>query len=93
MFVQILPNAMAPIIVFGIDNGGHCHSQRGGACLSRSRRPKRHQLGATMIGVGRESLRTAWYLSAIPGVAILITVLALNLVGEGLSDALNPKVR
>jgi peptide/nickel transport system permease protein len=46
----------------------------------------------TMIGTGREVLRTAWYLTAIPGAAIVITVLALNLVGEALNDALNPRL-
>ena len=45
-----------------------------------------------MIGAGREQLRTEWYLSAIPGVAILLTVLALNLIGEALNDALNPRL-
>jgi peptide/nickel transport system permease protein len=45
-----------------------------------------------MIGTGREVLRTAWYLTAIPGAAIVITVLALNLVGEALNDALNPRL-
>jgi peptide/nickel transport system permease protein len=38
-------------------------------------------------------LRAAWWLCAIPGVAILLTVLAINLVGEGLNDALNPRLR
>jgi peptide/nickel transport system permease protein len=38
-------------------------------------------------------LRTEWDLTAIPGIAILLTVLALNLIGEGLNDALNPKLR
>ena len=37
-------------------------------------------------------LRTEWYLTAIPGIPILLTVLALNLIGEGLNDALNPKL-
>ena len=46
-----------------------------------------------MIGNGRGALRQAWYLSAIPGGAILLTVLALNLVGEGINDALNPRLR
>jgi peptide/nickel transport system permease protein len=46
-----------------------------------------------MIGDARDSLRTAWYLSAIPGVAILLTVLSINLVGEGLNDALNPRLK
>ena len=47
----------------------------------------------TIIASGREMLRTNWYLTAIPGVAILVTVLALNLIGEGLNDALNPRLR
>jgi peptide/nickel transport system permease protein len=46
----------------------------------------------SMIGAGREMLRTAWYLSAIPGLAIVVTVLALNLIGDGLNDALNPRL-
>jgi peptide/nickel transport system permease protein len=46
-----------------------------------------------MISVGREALRSAWYMASIPGVAILLTVLALNLVGDGLNDALNPRLR
>jgi peptide/nickel transport system permease protein len=38
-------------------------------------------------------LRSAWWVCTFPGVAILITVLAINLVGEGLNDALNPRLR
>ena len=45
-----------------------------------------------MIGAGREMLRTSWYITAIPGAAILLTVLALNLIGDGLNDALNPRL-
>ena len=37
-------------------------------------------------------LRTQWYVSAIPGVAILLTVLGVSLVGQGLNDALNPRL-
>jgi peptide/nickel transport system permease protein len=46
-----------------------------------------------MIGAGRDSLRTAWYLTALPGAAIVLAVLALNLLGDGLNDALNPRLR
>jgi peptide/nickel transport system permease protein len=46
-----------------------------------------------IIGAGRSSLRIAWWVCAIPGLAILITVMAINLVGEGLNDALNPRLR
>ena len=43
--------------------------------------------------MGRNVPRTSWWMAAIPGVMILITVLAINLVGEGLNDALNPRLR
>jgi peptide/nickel transport system permease protein len=47
----------------------------------------------TMISIGRNAVRTAWYMAAIPGLAIVVTVLALNLLGEGLNDALNPRLQ
>jgi peptide/nickel transport system permease protein len=46
-----------------------------------------------VIGAGRDVLRTDWHVTAIPGVAILLAVLAVNLAGEGLNDALNPRSR
>jgi len=46
-----------------------------------------------MIGMGRDQLREAWFVVVIPGVALLITAIALNLLGEGLNDALNPRLR
>ncbi len=46
-----------------------------------------------MIGSGRTLIRTSWYICAVPGIAIMLTVLALNLIGDGLNDALNPKLR
>ena len=46
-----------------------------------------------IIGAGRTAIRTAWWVCAIPGVAILLTVMSINLVGEGLNDALNPRLR
>lgn len=45
----------------------------------------------SMIGSGKEALRSAWYMAAIPGVAIFMTVLGLSLFGNGLNDALNPQ--
>ena len=44
-----------------------------------------------MIGAGRDLLRTAWFLTALPGVAIAAAVLSLNLVGDGLNEILNPR--
>ena len=46
-----------------------------------------------LVGEGRTLIRSAWYICAVPGVAIMLAVLALNLVGDGLNDALNPKLR
>jgi peptide/nickel transport system permease protein len=46
-----------------------------------------------IIGAGRTAIRSAWWVCAIPGIAILLTVMAINLVGEGLNDALNPRLR
>jgi peptide/nickel transport system permease protein len=46
-----------------------------------------------LIGAGRTVLRTAWWVCAFPGIAILLTVLSINLFGEGLTDALNPRLR
>ena len=46
-----------------------------------------------MIGAARTMIREAWWMSVWPGVAILLTVLAINLIGEGLNDALNPQLR
>lgn len=45
----------------------------------------------SMIGSGKEALRSAWYMAALPGVAIFVTVLGLTLLGNGLNDALNPQ--
>ena len=45
-----------------------------------------------LIGLGRNVLRVEWYVSAIPGVAILLTILGVSLVGQGLNDALNPRI-
>lgn len=44
-----------------------------------------------MVGASRDVIRIAWWNSALPGLVIALTVLAINLVGEGLNDALNPR--
>ncbi|MDQ2151481.1 ABC transporter permease [Alcaligenaceae bacterium C4P045] len=46
-----------------------------------------------LVGEGRSLIRSSWFICAIPGVAIMLAVLALNLIGDGLNDALNPKLR
>jgi peptide/nickel transport system permease protein len=88
---QILPNCLAPVIVLGSIMVATAILVEAGLAFLGLGDPNVMSWGK-MIGDGRGSLRTAWYLSAIPGVAILLTVLSLNLVAEALNDALNPRL-
>lgn len=92
IFRQILPNTLAPIIVMASVMVATAILTEAGLSFLGLGDPNTMTWG-TMIGAGRSMLRTAWYLTAIPGIAILITVLAINLVGEGLNDALNPRLK
>ena len=76
----------------GLVHGGNRHSHGVLAVLPGAGRPQRDELGF-MIGAARTMIREAWWMSVWPGVAILLTVLAINLIGEGLNDALNPQLR
>lgn len=89
---QILPNAMSPVIVsasFMVATAILTES-----ALSFLGLGDRNMMSwGFMIGASRTMIREAWWMSVWPGVAILLTVLAINLIGEGLSDALNPQLR
>ncbi|NYT38113.1 ABC transporter permease [Allopusillimonas soli] len=89
---QILPNAMSPIIVsasFMVATAILTES-----ALSFLGLGDRNLMSwGFMIGASRTMIREAWWMSVWPGIAILITVLSINLIGEGLSDALNPQLR
>jgi len=92
IFSQILPNALPPVIVMAsLLVAGAVLFESALSFLGLSD-PDVASWGR-LIGEGRGSLRTAWYISAIPGMAILLTVLGLNLIGDGLNDALNPKLK
>lgn len=90
--LHCLPNALAPIIVTGSLMVATAILTEAGLAFLGLGDPNVMSWG-TIIGAGREALRTAWYVATLPGIAILLTVLALNLVGEGLNDALNPRLR
>jgi peptide/nickel transport system permease protein len=91
IFRQVLPNCLAPVIVLASIMVATAILIEAGLAFLGLGDPNVMSWGK-MIGDGRDALRTAWYLSAIPGLAILLTVVALNLVGEGLNDALNPRL-
>lgn len=92
IFRQILPNAVSPIIVTGSLMVATAILIESALSFLGLGDPNIMSWGF-MVGAGRTHLRTAYWLCAIPGVAILLTVLAINLVGEGLNDALNPRLR
>jgi len=92
IFREILPNVLSPILVTGSLMTATAILIESALAFLGLGDPNVMSWGF-MIGSGREFLRTAWWLCAIPGIAILITVLGINLVGEGLNDTFNPKLR
>lgn len=88
---EMLPNALPPIIVTASVMVATAILMESALSFLGMGDPNRVSWGS-MIGDGREMLRTAWYLTALPGGALVLTVLALNLLGDGLNDALNPRL-
>ncbi len=89
---EILPNCLSPIIVIGSLMVATAILIESGLAFLGLGDPNIMSWGF-QIGAGRTLLRSAWWVCTFPGIAILITVLAINLVGEGLNDALNPRLR
>jgi peptide/nickel transport system permease protein len=90
-FREILPNALSPIIVLGSLMVASAILLESALSFLGLGDPNLMSWGF-MIGAGRSVIRLAWWMSVFPGLAIFLTVLALNLVGEGLNDALNPRL-
>ena len=89
---QILPNCLSPIIVTGSLMVATAILIESGLAFLGLGDPNIISWGF-QIGAGRTVLRSAWWVCTFPGIAIMLTVLAINLVGEGLNDALNPRLR
>ena len=92
VFLEILPNAMAPVIVTTSVMVATAILSEAALSFLGLGDPNLVSWGS-MIGDGRDQLRTAWYLVALPGTALAVSVLSLNLLGDGLNDALNPRAR
>jgi peptide/nickel transport system permease protein len=88
---DILPNALSPIIVLASLMVATAILLESALSFLGLGDPNLMSWGF-LIGSGRSVIRIAWWMSVFPGIAIFLTVLALNLVGEGLSDALNPRL-
>ncbi|MDO5603644.1 MAG: ABC transporter permease [Paracoccus sp. (in: a-proteobacteria)] len=90
IFREILPNALPPVIVFASVVMATSILMESALAFLALGDPNYASWG-NMIGQGRAVLRTDWYCTVIPGIAILLTVLSFSLMGEGLNDALNPR--
>tara|TARA_R110002020_G_scaffold316999_1_gene532662 strand:- start:33520 stop:34350 length:831 start_codon:yes stop_codon:yes gene_type:complete len=88
---HVLLNAISPIIVLGAMTVAAAILIEAALSFMGLGDPNYMSWGY-MIGAGRTVIRQAWWMSVFPGVAILITVIAINLVGEALNDALNPRI-
>ena len=93
MFINVLPNCMAPLIVqatLGFSSAILDAAALG--FLGLGAQPPTPEWG-TMLADARQFIQRAWWVVTFPGLAILITVLAFNLMGDGLRDALDPKLK
>lgn len=92
IFRHILPNAMAPVYVaatFGI--AGAILTESALSFLGLGVQPPTSSWG-NLLSTGKSTIEFAWWITAFPGLAILITVLSYNLLGEGLRDILDPRL-
>ena len=89
---HVLPNALLPLIILTtLQIASAILFAAGLSFLGLGAQPPTPEWGA-MLTSGRLYMREAWWLSAFPGLAITITILAINLVGDGLRDALDPRL-
>jgi peptide/nickel transport system permease protein len=93
MLRHILPNVLAPAIVLAtLGIGGAILVGAALSFLGLGAKPPTSEWGA-MLSAGRNFLQQAWWITLFPGLAIMITVLSINLLGDGLRDALDPRLR
>ena len=93
MFVTVLPNCLAPIIVqAALSFSTAILDAAALGFLGMGAQPPTPEWG-TMLAESREFIQRAWWVVTFPGLAILITVLAINMMGDGLRDALDPKLK
>lgn len=93
MMRHLLPNVLGPVTVLAtLSIASAILSAAGLSYLGLGAQPPTPEWGA-MVSDGREHLRSYWWMSTMPGFAIMLTVLAINLVGDGLRDAFDPRLR
>lgn len=90
---HILPNVVAPLIVLSTFGVASCILTAAGlSFLGLGAQPPQAEWGADLSS-GRNYLREAWWISTLPGLAIMLTTISINLLGDGLRDALDPRLK
>lgn len=90
---HILPNALAPVLVAAaLGVGAAILTESALSFLGIGVQPPTPSWGS-ILAVGKDYIEVAWWLSLFPGLAILVTVLGYNLLGEGIRDAVDPRLR
>jgi peptide/nickel transport system permease protein len=93
MFRHILPNVVSPVIVLAtLSVGSAILAAAGLSFLGLGAQPPRPEWGS-MLADGRQFLSSHWWVATMPGIAIAITVLSINMFGDGLRDILDPRIR
>ena len=92
-FRHLLPNTFSSIIVISTLQVAQAILQEAALSFLGVGSGTAHPTWGQMIALGRDFVSVAWWLATFPGLAILLTVLAINLVGDRLRDALDPRVR
>lgn len=93
MYRYVLPNAIAPVIVLAtLGVAGAILTAAGLSFIGVGAQPPTPEWGA-ILTLARQYLQRAWWFTLFPGLAIMITVLAINMLGDGLRDALDPRLR
>ena len=93
IFTQVVPNGLSPIIVTVTTRIGAAIIESAGLSFLGFGVPVPAPEWGALISAGRNFIRTSWHLTLFPGLFIMITVLAFNLLGDGLRDALDPKLK
>ncbi len=92
LFIHLLPNVISPVLVAATFSvGGAILMESGLSFLGLGVQPPMPSWGNILMS-GKDFIHVAWWLSLFPGLAILVTVLAFNMLGEGLRDVLDPRM-
>ena len=93
MFVHLLPNVVAPVIILSsLGVAGSIITAASLSYLGLGAQPPTPEWGL-ILSQGRSFLQSAWWISTFPGLVIMLTVFAINLLGDGLRDALDPRMK